>query len=358
MTDDKPSKPDPTVRKYGLPKCPITIIGNQITATIPRWFGVNNQIITAALTDYITVGYRLVSRRAWFSKVPDFFFQAVLVHKDTRSLNLPLSEIQSSLGQNPKDSSELRQMLETLAEDFALPVIDSDRPERVKRPRQSASTEQVLAIRLHDELDMCVADLVSQGRLAVNRNLTTPPPKLAIMKNGNGLRLTFGHSPWRETFQVMLCVLTPFTIGVASAYRPSPSVKIWVMAVMGGAVTVFCALVIFPIYYFLNGNELLLFADRWHYRPSSASLLRPSVQVLSQFKPSEIEGVCRQGRDVLVTSDHEILRIRCRNKATAEWLEQALLNAAAYGLSALDKYVSHLSDTEAGAVNAPASNTR
>lgn len=357
MTAENDPASDPASRHYGLPDYPVTIARDQVTATVPSpWYWFGKRTLAANLSDYVAVGFRVIGRTLWWSTNHFFYYQAVLVHRETPSRNVTLAEISAGNNWDPTVSLELRSMLERFGEEFALPVIESHLPARIKKRRDNASPEQVFGARLPDELNLSVRDLVAKGRLTVSRSVERLPRGLAILRIGDALQLTFGYSALWETLRIW-AVVALITIP-GSAYSRSGTMsltRLWIMAGTAAAVTFLTFLIIFPIQYFLNGNELLLADDRWTYRPASASLLWPSVQVLSSFKPSEIEGIRRRGRDVLVLSDREIVRIRCRSRRMAKWMEQALLTVAAYGLSALDGCVSETGDAQAGATGAPAS---
>lgn len=353
MTAENSAASEPAVRHYGLPDFPVAITDGRVTATVRPWYRFGKRVIVADFSDYVAIGHRIIARRVWFQRFPSYFRQAVLVHKESHFRNIVLGETQIFLGESQMASLALRAMLEKFGKELALPIIDSDRPPRVRRPLMAASPDQVFETRFPDELDWSVRDLVAHGRLTVNRDIPSPPRGVTIERNGSGLRLTFRYSALWETLKIVGYVLTILLIGATAHHHGPSEMQLRTLIIGCGAVTALIFLIVFPLQCFFNGNELLL-ADLWTYRPATGSLLFPSVQVLSQLRLSEIEEIYRSKRDIVITTDREIVRIRCRSRAMAKWMERALLAVAAYGLSVLADHVSVKPGTDAGAANAPA----
>jgi hypothetical protein len=358
MAGKSASAPDFATRHYGLQNYPVTIADSQVTATVRTWYWFGRKAVVRPLTEYVAVGHRIVSRRPsiwWLGRwLPEHYRQAILVHRDSRARNVVLGETRISPIESHVASLQLRAMLEKFGEELALPVIDSDRPRRTKRQLTAASPEQVFETRLPDEFESSVRELVARGRLAVDRNVPPPPRGLAIVRRGDALQLTFRYSALWETLKIAGYLLV-FVV-LASTARPhrhsAPSMEDLIILI--GPVIALIVLIALPIQHFFNGNELVLANDRWIYKPASGSLLLPNAQVLSQLNLDEIEEIYRSKRDIVITTDREIVRLRCRSRAMAKWMEQALLAVAAYGLSVLDKCVSESKKTGAGANDTPA----
>lgn len=356
MTAEHNPAPEPTARHYGLPNYPVTIACGQVTATVRPWYWFGKRVTVTNMCDYVAVGHRLVTHRQnwwWGQRFPTYYRQAVLVREDSRFGNIVLGETRvDGLGGGDVATLELRAMMEKFAEELACPIIDSDRPLRISRPLMAAAPDQVFETRFPEELDWSVRDLVASGRLAVSRDVPARPRGLTIARNGSGLQLTFRYSALWETLKIVGFVLAFIAFGGSNSHYSNQDLS--VLLYFCGAMTILTFLIAFPIQYFFNGNELLLAEDRWTYRPASGSLLMPTVQVLSQLRLSDIEEICRSKRDIMITTDREIVRIRCRSRGMAKWLEQALLAVAAYGLSVLDGSVAEIGGGQAGARNAPA----
>lgn len=332
------------VHNYGPPGCPVIIAGDQLTAVVRPWHRFGRHMIVMPLSDYIAVGHRIVTRRPkgwWYLPQwrPVYWRQALLVHKDSGSLNVVLGEFLISAIAPDKASLELRAMLEKTGEELSLPVIDADRPLRRKRPLENGTPEQVFETRLPDELDLNIRELVSRRRLTIGRDIAPLPRGIAATRQNDALHLAFRYSAVWETLKIAGVLMTIAIIAAAGRHHSHGNGAehfILLLAIVCGASLAGAFLFAFPILHSFNGNELALAEDGWTYRPAPGSLFQPSARVVSQIKPSEIEEIYRDKRSVVITTDREIVRIHCRSRAMATWMEATLLAVAAYGLSVLD----------------------
>jgi len=324
---------------YRSPSCWVSIKSGVVTAVFTNWRGLRHSAV-APLTDYAGLGRRIVMRRdSWLSRHPTQYAQILLLHRNDRDRDIVLwDELVQSPPLQPH-ALVVREMLERISGELGLPIFDGARPpKRLRESLQADMPEAVFGMRMPDEVEMCIRDLVMKGRMIVARDIAPLPRGILMRADGDRLVMNFRISAWWETTQILMALGGILLAGFAKGGARYRGLLIKTLPwLLGIAVVVlgFATLVVFPIKYFMGGNELVLSQDKWVYRPAPASGFSPDVRIESFIPIKDIEDLRREGPHVIVTMDNEILRIRCASRAIAEWMRQALLAVSAYGLEPL-----------------------